>query len=712
MYKIAVDIGGTFTDAAVLAGKGVVIAKAPTTPRNPAEGVIDALRVAADELQITLAELLRNTTHFVHGTTIGTNTLIERTGATCGLITTKGHEDTLAMGRIFSKRAGLSEREIIHMSRLNKPLPLVHRQLVKGITERIDYAGAVVVPLQEDDILQAVDELLAAGVEAIAVCYLWSFVNPAHEIRTKEIIHERAPDIFVTISSEISPRLGEYERTVTTVLNCYLGPKVKQYLINLKDDAAHLGYQQPLLVMQSGGGVVPAETAMDMVVSTIDSGPAGGILGSRYFGDAIGADNLICTDVGGTSFDVGLVYKGGVQLENQPVVSQYVYNTPKILVKSIGAGGGSIAWRDSLGYLHVGPQSAGAQPGPACYGHGGVEPTLTDADLVLGFLNPDFFLGGRQKLRVDLAQKALEPLAAAMGMDVTELAWGIVQIANAQMADLVRRTTIEQGYDPRDFVVVAYGGAGPMHAVFYTADIGAQYLLIPHEASVFSAFGMLSADIVHTFDVSYPMRSPLPHHAFEQINGIFRALTDRLLAAFANEGYPPEKVVIRRYAFMRYQAQVHEIEVELPVRDYTIADEVLISRLFSERYAAIFGKGAGFEAAGYEILTFRVIGSVDPGKPQNALSAYATANSPIAALKGTRPVFFGDTFITTSIYAGDKLSAGHQIRGPAVIERMGDTIVIPPGYEAAVDRYGNIQVRQPAMEGAATIWIAHRQQQP
>jgi N-methylhydantoinase A/oxoprolinase/acetone carboxylase beta subunit len=711
MYKIAIDIGGTFTDVAVLMDDRVEMAKSPTTPGNPAVGVISALEVAAGEIQIPLEELLRNTTHFVHGTTIGTNALIERTGATTGLITSKGHEDTLAMGRIFSKRAGLDEREIIHVSRLNKPHPLVPRELVKGVAERVDYAGDMVVPLNEGEVIRAIDELLAAGVEAIAVCYLWSFVNSVHEARTKELIRERAPGVFVTVSSDISQRLGEYERTVTTVLNCYLGPKVKEYLSHLKSDAARLGYQQPLLVMQSGGGVVPAETAMDSVVSTIDSGPAGGILGSQYFGAAIGEDNLICTDVGGTSFDVGIVYGGKLQLENQPVVSQYVYNAPKILVKSIGAGGGSIAWRDALGYLHVGPRSAGAQPGPACYDRGGTEPTLTDADLILGFLNPDFFLGGRQKLRMDLARQALEPLAVTMDMDVTKLAWGIVQIANAQMADLVRRTTIEQGYDPREFAIVAYGGAGPMHAVFYAADIGSKYLLVPHEASVFSAFGMSSADIVHRFDASHPMLSPLPAHAFEQMNDTYRTLTERLLATFAAEGFPQEKVTIRRSAFMRYQAQVHELEVELPVQEYSPEDEAAIGRMFSERYASVFGKGAGFEAAGFEILTFRVTGSADPGKPQIEPSRSVAATDAANAVKGTRPVFFGEGFVETTTYAGNKLETGHRVAGPAIIERMGDTIVIPLNYEAIVDPYGNIRIEQATTEKGEAEWTTLKQRQ-
>jgi N-methylhydantoinase A len=697
-----VDIGGTFTDCVLVQSNGeVAVGKSPTVHEEPEQGVLNALEAAALKAGTTLQELLPRLTQVVHGTTIGTNALIERAGARTGLITTKGHEDNLLIGRVYSKRAGLSEREITHVARLNKPQPIVPRQRIVGVAERVDFEGDIVAPLREDDVAQAADRLVAEGVEALAVCFLWSFRNPQHEQRAREIIAERHPGIPVTISSEISPILGEYERVVTTVLNAYLQPRISTYLGSLRARLSEGGYGHELMVIHSGGGITTVEEAARKAVWMIDSGPAGGTLGGRFFGEQIGHRNLICTDVGGTSFDVSLVYEGELQLESEPVIGQYVYRAPKILIKSIGAGGGSIVWLDDLGVMHVGPKSARSVPGPACYSRGGTEPTVTDADLILGYLNPDNFLGGEMRLDRGRAEAALAPIAERLGMSLLETAYGVFQITNAHMADLIRRMTIEQGHDPRDFAVVAYGGAGAVHAVGYSADIEAKALYVPSEASVFSAFGMLCADVVHTVQASHPMRTPLEPQGYEEINRVFGQLTGELLDTFDRQGIARDDVELRRFIHMRYQAQVHELPVEVPVRDLSAEDEQELAKAFLDRYTAIYGEGAAFAAAGHEFLTFGVEGRKESTKPSLARAA-ASSSSNGAGGSSTRAMYFGPEHGTVqgAVYDGAQLHPGDTFEGPAVVERFGDAVVVPPGSSARIDELENIVISIQSRGGA------------
>jgi N-methylhydantoinase A len=382
-YRIGVDIGGTFTDCVVAdeAG-GRTVAKSPTTPGSLQDGVLEAVGVNAVQLGLTRSELLAATELFVHGTTQATNAMLTRTGARTGLITTAGHEDAIIIGKVYSKVAGLPERDLVHSSRLRKPDPIVPRSLIRGVSERIDRDGDVLVVLNEAEVIEAIDSLLGAGVEAIAVSLLWSFVNDSHERRIKELLAERAAGVFTAYSHEVAPVLGEYERTATTAITAYVGPKVVGYLETLEAQLRAEGFAHPLLVMQASGGLTSVLDAAARPIVTLDSGPTGGILGCQHLGRLYGEENVICTDVGGTSFDVGLILRGEVPLEVEPVVAQYSLRMPKVLVHSIGSGGGSIAWLDEGGLLRVGPQSAGSRPGPACYGGGGEQATVTDADLV------------------------------------------------------------------------------------------------------------------------------------------------------------------------------------------------------------------------------------------------------------------------------------------------------------------------------------------
>jgi N-methylhydantoinase A len=700
-YRIGVDIGGTFTDCVVCDERGErSISKALTTPGSLEQGVLEALSVNASSLGRSREELLSETEMFVHGTTQATNAMLTRTGARTGLITSRGHEDSLIIGRVYSKMAGLHERDLVHSSRLAKPAPIIPRELIVGVNERVDRDGDVVVALDEDGVREAIDRLLAAGVEAIAVSFLWSFVNDAHERRVKQLLAEYAPNVFSAFSFEVAPVLGEYERTATTAVTAYVGPKVVGYLAQLEKRLREGGLGQSLLVMQASGGLTSVSDAAMRPIVTLDSGPTGGILGSRHIGLLYGEQNIICTDVGGTSFDVGLILDGEVPLDPEPVVAQYSLRMPKVLVNTIGAGGGSIAWLDEGGLLRVGPQSAGSQPGPACYGFGGTAPTVTDADLVLGYLDPDAFLGGRMRLDRDRALAALGALGDQLGMGPEETALGVFRIINSQMADLIRKSTIELGHDPRECVIAAYGGAGPTHAVFYGAEAGAKAILVLADSTVFSAEGMLTCDITHTAQISRQVRAPFAQSDLAAISQRLDALEQQLVAQFAAEGAGPEEISFVRSLGVRFRGQVNTIFVALEPGMLTEAGAGALADRFVERYSHTFGSGAVLAGGAIEIEPHRVVGT----RAVEAVSFRAhelEGEDAAHAVKRERDVYFEHLGYTpTPVYDGHALRAGNTLSGPAIIERMGDSVVVPPGHQAAVDRY--LTLRLTSIEEAGT----------
>ncbi|MET9387404.1 hydantoinase/oxoprolinase family protein [Streptomyces sp. NPDC002928] len=701
-YRIAVDIGGTFTDCVVVDDQDRrYVSKALTRYGALEDGVLEAVEVIASELGMPLQDLLARTETFVHGTTQATNALVMHSGVRVGLLATRGHEDVLRIGRVYSKIAGLAERELVHSTRLQKPAALVPQELVIGLNERVDCDGDVVVPLNEDEVAAAVDKLVEGGAEAIAISLLWSFANDAHERRVAEIVAERAPHVFVSVSCEVAPVLGEYERTATTAVNAYVGPRVTVYLEALDAKLRAGGFRSPLLVMQASGGLTSVQDAAARPVVTLDSGPTGGIIGSQAMGELYGESNVICTDVGGTSFDVGLVLGGEVPLATDPIVARYSLRLPKVLVESIGSGGGSIAWIDEGGLLRVGPQSAGSRPGPACYGLGGTEATVTDADLVLGYLDPDAFLGGRMKLDRDLALKALSRLGDRLGMEPEEVAIGIFRIINSQMADLILKLTIEQGNDPRDCVLAAYGGAGPTHAAFYGGDIGSKELIIPARSTAFSAEGMLACDITHTADASHTLRSPLADKEIQAMETTFQALERRVRAQFVEESGTDDDVEISRYAGVRFRMQPQTLVV--PIDDgmlQTSGGQGLTDR-FSERYGRLYGGGALLDGGGIEIDLHRVVGrrrvprpTATPQAEQSSLAADAAG--------GVRQIYFEDSgYVDTTVYRGSALRPGNVMEGPAVIQRMGDSVVVPPGFTARVDDQLSLRLTPQALAGAA-----------
>jgi N-methylhydantoinase A len=702
-FRIGVDIGGTFTDCVVAGSEGGrTVSKAPTTPGSLEEGVLEAVQVSAEQLGLSRAELLAATDLFVHGTTVATNAMLTRTGARTGLITTKGHEDAIIIGNVHAKVAGLPERDLVHSSRLSKPEPIVPRELIRGVTERVDRYGEALVTLQEHDVIEAIDDLLEAGVEAIAVSLLWSFANDRHERRIKELLEERASGVFSSFSHEVAPVLGEYERTATTAISAYVGRAVIAYLEQLEARLREEGLAQPLLVMQASGGLTSVTEAARRPIVTLDSGPTGGILGCQHLGQQYGEENVICTDVGGTSFDVGLILDGKVTLESEPVVAQYSLRLPKVLVRSIGAGGGSIAWLDEGGLLRVGPQSAGSTPGPACYGRGGTAATVTDADVVLGYLNPDSFLGGRMRLDRELAVQALSRLGAELAMEPEEVALGVFRIINSQMADLILKSTIEQGHDPRECILVAYGGAGPTHAVFYGQDIGAKAIYVLADSTVFSAEGMLTCDVTHTAEMSSLVDTPFDDADLAGIGERFAQLEAGVLAQFEREGASREQVFLARTLGLRFRRQVTTLEVDVDPGEVNREYGERVLERFLERYARVFGSGALLTGGGCEIELHRVVGRL-PIQPVEFPEHESEGEDASLARQGERSVYFEPLgYTSTQIYDGNALRAGNVIEGPAIVERMGDSVVIPPGYRAVVDRYLTMQLAVASEGGPGT----------
>lgn len=693
--RIAVDIGGTFTDVVVLGESGQrTTAKALTTPDDPGRGVLDGLDLVAAELKVPVGDLLGSTLAFVHGTTVGTNALAQRRGARTGLLMTRGHEQTITIGRVRQKITGLSEREKIHITHLHKAEPpIVEPEDIRGVAERIDVNGKVVVPLDEEGAHAAVDDLVASGIEALAICFLFSFLNADHERRIADWVRQRYPNLYVSISSEVAPRLGEYERCVSTVFNSYIGPTVGDYVARLEQALKAKGMGVSLLVMQSNGGLAPVESVRRRPLLTIDSGPAGGVLGGVFFADLLKEPNIICVDVGGTTFDVGLVFRGGVQMDRAPVIDQYEYMVPKIYVKSIGAGGGSIAWTDTGGSLRVGPRSAGAVPGPVAYGRGGTEPAATDAHLVLGYLDPDFRLGGHVSVDKAAAEVALTKLGQKHGMSAVQLAAGIMEISSAQMADLMRKVTVERGLDPRHFAVFAFGGAGPVYAAFLARQIGSKVAYVPADSGVFSALGMLTTDLVFQDERSMLVRPPLKDDTLGAVNRLLDELTGMVTDRFVAEGLAAADLRITRFVDMRFSMQVHELDVEIDDGAVTAEEVERISRAFLEKYELTYGKNSAYVAAGMEMVTFRVVGTLPLERPHlDAVVEGAAANSII----GKRDAWFTEAggFVATDVHAGDRLRPGQRLSGPAIIQRMGDTVVVPPGWDVVVDRQGSLVIRE------------------
>jgi N-methylhydantoinase A len=689
-YYCGVDIGGTFTDCVIMdEGGTVTLAKASSTPPDFSEGFMAAVEEGARRVGLGLEELLSQTDLLLHGTTVGTNVLVQMRGAKTGLITTRGHGDALIMMRSFGRSAGLPIERLLHVSRHRKPDPIVPPGLIREVSERVDWAGDVYLPLNEDEARAAISELLAEGVEAIAVSFLWGFVNPDHERRVKAMVQEMAPDVFVSCAHELIAKPGEYERTAAAAINGFIGPATSTYVRRLDTTTTEQGYRNPLLIMQAAGGVVPAAQAAESPLFTIGSGPVGGVTGAAFLADLLGHRDVIACDMGGTSFDVGLIHDGVPLTATDTVINQYTFFMPRLLIESIGAGGGSIVWIDEGSQtLRVGPESAGAQPGPACYARGGERPTTSDANVVLGRYNPDNFLGGAMFLDADAARRAMATVAGPMGMSEVEAAAGAVRIIESQMADLMRQMTLEQGLDPRGFVVYAYGGAGGAHAAQFARELGCDTVVVPlgDLASTWSALGVMSSDVLHVYEKAQLMAAPFDP---DELNAVFKDLEGRARAQLKAEGFTGPSVEIQRFADMKFTLQIHQVEVPVPGgRIGRRQAEAQVGR-FVERYEQIYGEGSAFTGAGVQAGVFRVSarGKVrTPSLVRRRRDAKATPS-------GRRDVYWeGSGFRPTDVFHGEGLGPGATVRGPAIVEMAETTIVVPPGDTGKVDPYGSFVI--------------------
>ncbi|MCH8056099.1 MAG: hydantoinase/oxoprolinase family protein [Deltaproteobacteria bacterium] len=694
-YIVGVDIGGTFTDCVVVDDEGTItIGKALSTPPDFSVGAVNSVREAGKNLGLhNEGELLRSTSVFFHACTIGENTLITRSGAKTGLITTKGFPETILMMRVKITE-GLTETESAHFSALRKPDPIVSRPLIEEVSERIDYKGSTLIRLDTDEAKQVIDRLAAKGVESVAICLLWSIANDSHERSLAAIIRNNHPSVFVSLSSEVTPFLGEYERTATTVFNAYIGPKISGYLQNLQRVLKLRGLKREPLIMQAYGGVLGIRASCKNAVGTIESGPAAGVVGSQLLGKLIGEKNILATDMGGTTFKVSVIRDGIIERDYKPVILRHTILATKIWVESIGAGGGSIAWIDpDTGLLKVGPQGAGANPGPVCYGLGGTEPTVSDADLALGYLNEKYFLGGRMMLDKNRALKAItEKIAKPLGISGIEAARGIYRISNAHMSDLIRRATVEKGHDPRNFVLFAFGGAGPVHASKYAADLGIQQVIIPLTASVHGATGLISSDVVYEYGKSDHVIVPADGN---RINGNFSTLVQKAFEDLRSAGFNTENIRIMRSVDMRYRYQVHELNVPFPpgTSEVTEIDMEELYARFDDLYEKSYGKGSGYREAGKEILTFRLT-AIGKLKKPNIKRDPIEKIGPDHAFKEKREVYFeehGD-FIPTGIYDFERMKPGMEILGPAVIETPVTTVVVNPKDRAEMDEFRSVRI--------------------
>lgn len=695
-YVIATDVGGTCTDTVVFAaGEPIRIGKALSTPPDYATGIFDSIRSAADSMNEEVDSLLAQTYLFVHGATVVDNTILTRDGAKVGLLTTEGFEDTILVTRgAYGRWGGLTEDRIKHIVKTERASPLVSADMILGVGERVDSIGEVIRELDEAEVENALRYLVEEkGAEAIAVSLLWSFANPINERKIKDIARLVAPNAYCSLSSDIAPLPGEYERTSTTVINAYCGGITQSYLAELQGKLSDTAYSGQTMVMQGYGGLLPAGEAGDRSVGMLECGPAAGVIGSKSLGHLLEQPDIIAVDMGGTTFKVSVIQDGEIEYAREPMVDRFHYSAPKIEVVSIGAGGGSIVSIDeATGEPRVGPRSAGSRPGPVCYGLGGQEPTLTDVFMLIGYMDPSTFLGGSMQLDVEPARRIFEEkIARPLNMSVEEAAIGIYRLASAQITDLIREITVERGLDPRDFVMHSFGGSCGMLSTMFGSELGVRKIVIPYTASVNCAFGLVSADIVHQYSVTRTL--PATARA-EEINALYEPMIEQARKQLRDEGFSDEEMRFEWSVDLRYARQVHElttlVRADLPLTDQGL--EQLLAD-FEALYERKFGKGSAYREAGIEMKLFRLKAVGLLKKPEVPTAPMAGLDAG-AALIGKRNIFVekADGLAPADIYDFEKLLPGNRLAGPAVIHTPITTIVLQADQRASVDEYRNIIV--------------------
>jgi len=681
-FRVGVDIGGTFTDCVVIDKKGTIYTfKELSTPKDPSIGLYNVICKAAEYFEKTLYKFLGEVDLFSHGTTVATNTLLTGTGARTGLILTKGFRDTLEMRR--------AHKENIWDLYLPIPPPLVPRYLRLGVSERVNYKGEIIKPLIEEDIKKLCEKFKKEKIEAVAICTLFSYLNDKHEKQIREAVQKELPNAFISISSEVLPQIREYERMSTTVANAYVGPKLTVYLSNLEKKLKNDGLSRAFYVTASNGGVMTSNTAIKHASATLLSGPAAGAVGAIFFSNLLKKRKVILMDMGGTSFDVTLINNSKVTLTMEGEIAGYRIAKPMIDINTVGAGGGSVAWIDKGGMLKIGPKSAGSDPGPVCYDMGGMEPTVTDANLILGYLNKEYFLGGEMKVNYLKAYNIIEEkIAKPLGMSVEEAAYGVNKIINQNMADATKVVSVQRGHDPREYSLISAGGACSIHACKIAEEIGTTEVIVPQAASVFCALGMLETDIRLDNVKSY--RALIPGTNLDEFNRVIIEAEKKALKELFEEGVEKERASILRFLDIRYVGQHHEVTVEIP-NNCNIEGKHLnkIAETFHKAHEKLYTYST-LETP-LEIINLRIttVGHVDKTGLQKKQIGEKTSSH---ALKNKRKIYFEEyaKFVDIPIYDREKLKPGNLIEGPAVIEERITTIVVHPNWNAHVDSFNDI----------------------
>jgi N-methylhydantoinase A len=676
-WRIGVDSGGTFTDVCLFEDEGgrVEVWKVASTPDDPSRGIAQGVEEALARVGATPGDV----GYFGHGTTVGTNTLIQHRGVKTGLIVTDGFRDLLEIGR--------QKRPDLYDLLASKPPILVARELRLEVPERVHHDGSVETALDEQAVREAARTLKSAGAQAVAICFLYGFIRPDHEVTARRIVAEEFPEAFVCTSHEVAPEFREYERMSTTVVNAYLGPVMQGYIQRLADRLAKLGVRATPHITQSNGGVIGFEQAARLPVRTVLSGPSTGVVAAQAVGRVAGFDNLITFDMGGTSTDVALLAQGQCRLAGEATVHGYPIKAPMLDIHTVGAGGGSIAYVDSGGLLKVGPRSAGADPGPVCYDKGNSEPTVTDANVVLQTLNPTHLLGGRMSVRQDLAQQAITALAEQLGMSMLETAQGILSVVTANMARAIRVISVQRGHDPRDYTLMAFGGAGPLHAARLARELDIARVLVPRSPGILCAMGLLLTNLRADFAITRLLT--LNEAVRPEVEQAFAKLAMRAAAWFDEEGIAAGDRRITRTVDMRYAGQNYELPVRLSDGPVTMATLTALGDGFTEAHRRMYGFVAEEEPV--QLVTFRAEAAGLVRKAEFVPRAEREPD-PSAALIGKRDVWLpeADGFVTTPVYDRELLEPGNRIAGPAIVEQMDSTTLVLPGMVARVEPYLNL----------------------
>ena len=689
MARIGVDVGGTNTDLVLECAKGVFYHKVPTTLKNQSIGVVDGVQGICRKAGIAPSDVET----IVHGTTTATNITIEHNGAECGMITTEGFRDILHIGR-HKRPYNFS----LHFDVPWQSQPLVKRRNRISVAERIlPPTGEIVTPLDETAVRNACALFRKRGINSVVIGFMFAFLNDAHEVRAKEIVLEEMPDAYVTLSSEVAKVMREYERFSTAAMNCYVGPKTAFYLRDLDSRLREAGVMSKLRIMQSNGGVSTVEACAKRPIRILMSGPAGGVIGGASEGAMAGEANIITVDIGGTSADISTIPSGAVKIMNprDTYVSGHPVLTPMIDLVTIGAGGGSVAYIDEAGAFQVGPRSAGSEPGPACYGRGGTEPTVTDAQIVLGRLDPDMALGGDLKLDASLSYKAIEEkIARPMGMTVKEAALGIIRIINNNMALAIRSNSVARGVDPREFSIMPFGGAGPLHGVALAEAMSCKDVIVPVAPGITAAVGLLKTDLQyeHTEAVIVELMKASAAD-FARINAAVTGLHERVREELDSDGIARDQQTITVVAECRYHGQGFELRAAMPEGAVTAENVQVIADSFHDQHQQDYGYS--YRKAEVELITLRAIGSASVRRIEIPTIAKTDGSSIDRALMFVRPTTFDDgRTLETPRYDRTKLFAGDRVPGPALLHQHNATTLVPPGYVAETLDYGNTRIRQ------------------